>query len=385
MKKKIILLGASGSIGTQTLDVIAHHPDLFELCAFSVGKRIEHVETILNQFEVHHVCVLNEEDKKHLEVKFPDVHFVSGDEGLLQLASLEEGNTLVNALVGSVGLKPTLCAIEHGKDIALANKETLVVGGKFVKEALKKYHVNITPIDSEHSAIFQCLQGVRKEDVSKLIITASGGSFRDRSREELKGVSVKEALAHPNWNMGAKITIDSATLMNKGFEVIEAHYLFDMDYDDIDVLVHKESIIHSLIETKDTALLAQLGTADMRLPIQYALSVPKRFELVSGERCNLAKLKTLHFDEVDMVRFPLLKVAYECGKKEGNACAILNAANEVAVNAFLNEEIEFLDIEKLIFKALDEIEYIKDATLKDVFDTDCRTRQYVKELVKGGI
>ena len=382
--KKIILLGASGSIGTQTIDVIYNHQDEYELVAFSVGKRIEEARKILNLFDVKHVCVSSSDDALALSKEYPNVHFTSGDSGLLELVSLEEGNWVVNALVGSVGLRPTLVAIEHGKNIALANKETLVVGGKFVKQALKKHHVELTPIDSEHSAIFQCLQGINREDIDKLIITASGGSFRDKTREELHGVSVKQALSHPNWSMGAKITIDSATLMNKGFEVIEAHYLFDIDYEDIEVLLHKESIIHSMIQTKDTALLAQLGTADMRLPIQYALSYPKRYDLVNGEKCNLAKIGTLHFAEPDTVRFPLLKTAYECGKKEGNACAILNAANEIAVGAFLNEQIEFLDIERLFFKALEDIEYIEDATLEDVFETDRKTREYVTNLVKGG-
>lgn len=382
--KKIILLGASGSIGTQTIDVIKNHLDEYQLVAFSVGKRIHEARAILNQFDVREVCVGSSEDAQLLSSEYPHVHFVSGDEGLLHLVSLDEGDWVVNALVGSVGLKPTLEAIQHHKNIALANKETLVVGGKFVKEALKKYQVELTPIDSEHSAIFQCLQGVKRSDVDKLIITASGGSFRDKTREELKGVSVKQALSHPNWSMGAKITIDSATLMNKGFEVIEAHYLFDMDYDDIDVLLHKESIIHSLIQTKDTALLAQMGTADMRLPIQYALSYPKRYDLVNGEKCDLARIGTLHFDYPDTERFPLLKTAYECGRKEGNACAILNAANEIAVHAFLNEQIEFLDIERLIFLALENIEYIENATLEDVLMTDKKTRAYVSDLLKGG-
>lgn len=382
--KKIILLGASGSIGEQTLDVLAHHPDEFQLCAFSVGKRVECVHTILKSFKVKHICVQSEEDAYFLGQEYPEIHFHHGDDGLLELVSLECGDWVVNALVGFVGLKPTLEAIRHHKNIALANKETLVVGGKFVKEAVRKYGVELTPIDSEHSAIYQCLQGVSREDLDKLIITASGGSFRDKTRDELKGVSVKQALSHPNWSMGAKITIDSATLMNKGFEVIEAHYLFDVDYDDIDVLIHRESIIHSLIQTKDMALLAQMGTADMRLPIQYALSAPKRFEIVNGSSCSLAAIGTLHFEEVDSDRFPLLKIAYECGKKEGNACAILNAANEVAVAAFLNEEIEFLDIERLILKALAHIEYIKNASLEDVIETDEKTRQYVSTLLKGG-
>lgn len=382
--KQIILLGASGSIGSQTIDVIAHHPDEYELVAFSVGKRIDEARRILSLFDVKEVCVGSYEDKKILEKEYPQVHFTSGDEGLLELVSLPQGDWVVNALVGFVGLKPTLCAVKHHKNIALANKETLVVGGKFVKEAVKKHQVLLTPIDSEHSAIFQCLQGIRREDLEKLIITASGGSFRDKSRDELKHVSVAQALSHPNWKMGAKITIDSATLMNKGFEVIEAHYLFDVDYDDIDVLIHRESIIHSLIQTKDTALLAQMGTADMRLPIQYALSAPKRCELIGGERCDLASIGLLHFEKVDTERFPLLKTAYECGKKEGNACAVLNAANEEAVRAFLNEEITFLDIERLIFKALEEIEYIKEASLEDIFETDAKTRAYINDLLKGG-
>lgn len=382
--KKIILLGASGSIGTQTLDVIEHHPDQYELIAFSVGKRINEVHRILAKWPVKYVCVGSYEDQKMLEKEYPQVHFMSGDEGLLELVSLDEGDWVVNALVGFVGLKPTLCAIEHHKNIALANKETLVVGGKFVSSAIRKYQVRLTPIDSEHSAIFQCLQGVRRSDVAKLIITASGGSFRDKSRDELENVTVKEALSHPNWQMGAKITIDSATLMNKGFEVIEAHYLFDMDYDQIDVLVHRESIIHSLIQTRDTALLAQMGTADMRLPIQYALSCPDRDELINGEVCDLSAIGCLHFEKPDFERFPLLKVAYECGRKEGNACAILNAANEVAVQAFLEEKIAFLDIEKLIMKALEHIEYKSDASLEEIFEADTATRNYVNDLLKGG-
>ncbi len=383
--KKLILLGASGSIGTQTLDVVASHPDEYELVAFSVGKRIEEARKILNQWRIPHVCVSRKEDMEQLALEYPDTVFHFGDEGLLELVSLKDGDWVVNALVGSVGLKPTLCAISHHKNIALANKETLVVGGKFVLEALKKYQVELTPIDSEHSAIYQCLQGVRREDVKKLIITASGGSFRDKTRDELENVTVQQALSHPNWNMGAKITIDSATLMNKGFEVIEAHYLFDMEYENIDVLVHRESIVHSMIQTVDNAILAQMGTADMRLPIQYALSVPKRYEVKNSDECDLSIIGTLHFEKPDFDRFPLLKTAYECGKKEGNACAILNAAKEVAVSAFLNEKINFLDIERIIALALEKIEYIEDATLEQVLETDQKTREFVREYLKGGM
>lgn len=380
--KQLILLGASGSIGEQTLDVIEKHPDKFSLVAFSVGKRVEKVHDILRKFPVKQVCVQFKEDAEHLKAIYPDIQFYSGDEGLLELVSLAEGNTVVNALVGFAGLMPTLTAIEHGKDIALANKETLVVGGRFVKEAVKKHHVQLTPIDSEHSAIFQCLQGLKPNECEKLIITASGGSFRDRTHDECADVTVEQALNHPNWSMGAKITIDSATMMNKGFEVIEAHYLFDLDYDKIDVLIHRESMIHSMIQTIDKAILAQLGSADMRLPIQYALSYPERYEL-NIDSCDLASIACLHFGKVPQGRYPLFEVAYDCGKKEGNACAILNAANEVAVGAFLERKISFLDIERLVFKALKSIPYISYPSLEEVIHTDQMTRTYVKECLKG--
>lgn len=380
--KKLILLGASGSIGLQSIDVIEKHPEDFELVAFSVGKRIETVRTILNKMNVSHVCVQQKEDCELLQQEYPDVHFCWGDEGLIELVTLEQGDTVINALVGFVGLIPTLKAIEAKKNIALANKETLIVGGKFVKEAIKRNHVTMTPIDSEHSAIFQCLQGNDKKTVEKLIITASGGSFRDRSREEIKNVTVKEALSHPNWSMGAKITIDSATLMNKGFEVIEAHYLFDIDYDQIDVLLHRESIVHSMVEYCDHSIIAQLGNADMRLPIQYALSHPSRFSL-NTESLDLAKVGTLHFEKVDEVRYPFLKLAYDMGRKEGNACAIMNAANEVAVACFLENKISFLEIEELVFKAIEAIPYIENATLEDVIASDKAARKFVLDCVKG--
>lgn len=283
------------------------------------------------------------------------------------------------------GLLPTLKAIECRKDIALANKETLIVGGKFVKAAVKEYGVSLKPIDSEHSAIFQCLQGNAHSSVEKLIITASGGSFRDRSRDQLQGVTVKEALSHPNWSMGAKITIDSATMMNKGFEVIEAHYLFDIDYDKIEVLLHRESIVHSLVQYCDHALMAQLGTADMRLPIQYALTHPARLPLMNSETLDLAKIGTLHFEKADFDRYPLLGLAYKAGRLEGNACAIMNAANEEAVALFLAGKITFLDIETYVFKAVESIEFIENATLEDIIRSDGAARAFVNEAVKGAV
>lgn len=383
--KQIILLGASGSIGEQTLDVIRSHPELFELAAFSVRSRLASAYKILDEFKVRAICVKDEQDADEIRKKYPHLDIHIGDQGLLELAALPYGDTLVNALVGFVGLLPTLKAIECRKDIALANKETLIVGGKFVKAAVKEYGVSLKPIDSEHSAIFQCLQGNAHSSVEKLIITASGGSFRDRSRDQLQGVTVKEALSHPNWSMGAKITIDSATMMNKGFEVIEAHYLFDIDYDKIEVLLHRESIVHSLVQYCDHALMAQLGTADMRLPIQYALTHPARLPLMNSETLDLAKIGTLHFEKADFDRYPLLGLAYKAGRLEGNACAIMNAANEEAVALFLAGRITFLDIETYVFKAVESIEFIENATLEDIIRSDGAARAFVNEAVKGAV
>ncbi len=383
--KQIILLGASGSIGEQTLDVIRSHPELFELVAFSVRSRLAAAYKILDEFKVRAICVKDEQDADEIRKKYPHLDIHIGDQGLLELAALPYGDTLVNALVGFVGLLPTLKAIECRKNIALANKETLIVGGKFVKAALREYGVSLKPIDSEHSAIFQCLQGNEHGSVEKLIITASGGSFRDRSRDQLQGVTVNEALSHPNWSMGAKITIDSATMMNKGFEVIEAHYLFDIDYDKIEVLLHRESIVHSLVQYCDHALMAQLGTADMRLPIQYALTHPARLPLMNSEILNLAEVGALHFEKADFDRYPLLGLAYKAGRLEGNACAIMNAANEEAVALFLAGKITFLDIETYVFKAVESIEFIENATLEDIIRSDAAARAFVNEAVKGAV
>lgn len=381
--KKIILLGASGSIGQQTLEVLATYPDQFCLIGFSVGKRIAQVDQILKNFQVEHICVQNEFDANTLKQKYPNITFYHGDLGLSTLAALPGADTLVNALVGFVGLVPTLEAIQTHKQVALANKETLIVGGRLVKQALEKYQGTLTPIDSEHSAIFQCLQGNNRSEVSKIIITASGGSFRQLKREQLKDVTLEAALAHPNWAMGSKITIDSATLMNKGFEVIEAHYLFDMDYDDIDVLIHHESIVHSLVEYQDHALIAQLGTADMRLPIQYALTYPNRLPLKNSDSLDLASIHSLHFEHVDEERYPFLRLAYEMGRKEGNACAIMNAANEIAVANFIAGKISFLDIERLVFKAIEVMPFIQEPTLGDIIESDTQTREYVTQCVRG--
>ena len=276
MKKRIVLLGASGSVGSQTMDVLQQHCDIFELVGVSVGKRIDKLRKILQHNKLKYACVKDYNDYLSLKDEYSETTFFFGDEGLLQLASLENIDLVFNSLQGIVGLLPTLKAIENHCDVAMANKECLVAAGDIINQFADKYKVNVIPVDSEHSAIFQTLNGYRKEDIEKIIITASGGAFKNYSREQLKNVGIKQALNHPRWKMGAKITIDSATMMNKGFEVIEAHYLFNLPYEKIDVVVHPESIVHSLTEYKDHSILAQLAVADMRIAIQYALTYPKR-------------------------------------------------------------------------------------------------------------
>ena len=377
--KKIIILGASGSIGLQAIDICLDHQDKYNIVAISIGERIDILRDILAKIDIKFVCVKNY--NKQLVDDYPTIKFYFNDIGLLELLDDCKCNIVINALVGFTGLKPTIRSIENGYNIALANKETLVVAGAFIKEYLNKYQVDLLPIDSEHSAIFQCLQGNKSKDINKLIITASGGSFLNKTKEELKDVSVESALKHPNWSMGAKITIDSATMINKGFEVIEAYWLFDIDYDHIEVIIHPESIIHSMIEYKDNSIIAQMGVSSMKIPIQYALSYPDR-DLCNVDRLDFNKLKSLSFRPIDYDRFPLLALAYKAGKLKGNAPCILNAANEVCNKAFLDNKISFLDIEKYIFDAFDNIEYIKDISLEDIYKYDKITRQYVNERIK---
>ena len=382
MGKRISLLGATGSIGLQTLDIIREHPNKFQLVAFSVGKNIEETRKILNEFHVEVVSVQKEEDALLLQQEYPKIEVVFGDAGLIQVAAHTNADVLVNAVLGSVGLRPTLEAVKKGITIAIANKETLVTAGHLVMQAAQQYNVPILPVDSEHSALFQAMNGEKKSEVSKLIITASGGSFRDRTREELKSVTVKEALNHPNWSMGSKITIDSATMMNKGLEVIEAHVLFDISYDDIEVLLHRESIIHSMIEFKDTSVIAQLGTPDMRVPIQYALSYPDRLERSNAHRLNLAEIGKLHFQEMDYKRYHALKLAIDAGRAGGTMTTVLNAANEAAVSLFLKEKITFLEIDELIERAMDEHSNVSSPDLDTILFVDSQTRKSVQNMVK---
>jgi len=378
--KYISLLGATGSIGTQTLDVIKHNPESFQLVAFSSGKNIELTKKIISEFQPYFVAVADKQDCDQLKQEFPAVQFSYGQEGLVEAAVYPKADILVNAVLGSVGLQPTLQAIEANKTIAIANKETLVTAGHLVMEAAKRNNVAVLPVDSEHSAIFQCLQGEQEKNIERLIVTASGGSFRELARADLKHVTREDALNHPNWSMGAKITIDSATMMNKGLEVIEAHWLFSLPYDKIDVLLHKESIIHSMVEFHDSSVMAQLGSPDMRVPIQYALTYPDRIPLQGANRLDLASIGKLHFQEMDFDRFRCLRYAYETGRAGGTLPTVLNAANEIAVAKFLAGEISFLQIEELIEQAINDHQNIANPSLAVIQEVDLETRKKVSTL-----
>lgn len=381
--KYISLLGATGSIGEQTLDVIRQHPDKFKLKAMTFGRNIDKAIPIIEQFQPEFVGCVDEVTYRTLKGHLfqYDVKMAAGDEANIEAATYDAVDVVVNALVGSVGFVPTLKAIEQKKTIALANKETLVTAGHIVKEYAQKYDVPLLPVDSEHSAIFQSLQGEQAKNIERLIVTASGGSFRDKKRTELEGVTVEEALNHPNWSMGAKITIDSATMMNKGLEVIEAHWLFDIPYDQIDVLLHKESIIHSMVEFHDKSVMAQLGTPDMRVPIQYALTYPDRAPLKEAKSLNLWEIGQLNFQKADFDRYRCLHFAYESGKIGGTMPTVLNAANEIAVDAFLKGKVTFLQIEELIEKALNRHHVISTPSLQDIHEVDKDTRDFVQSIL----
>lgn len=380
--KKISLLGATGSIGWQTYDILKEQRGAFQLVAFSSGKNIEKTREMIDHLKPELVSVQLEEDALLLAKEYPTIHFTFGAKGLVEVATHPDSTVLVNAVLGSVGLESTLAAIRMGKTIAIANKETLVTAGHLVMAEAKKYKATILPVDSEHSAIFQSMNGENPKNIERLIITASGGSFRDKTRDQLKHVTVADALNHPNWSMGAKITIDSATMMNKGLEVIEAHVLFDMPYEKIDVLLHRESIIHSLVEYHDTSVIAQLGTPDMRVPIQYALSYPDRIPLHNGQRLNLAQIGQLHFQEMDFERYPALRLAYEAGRTGGTILTAMNAANEAAVAAFLQGKITFLQIDETIERVMQAHQNIAIPDLQTILQVDSETRKIVLDMVK---
>ena len=375
--KNITVLGVTGSIGMQTVDVVKNHLDKFKIVAMSAGYNIKQVEEILEMIDVEYVCVVQKKDAQYLQEKYPDLKVTYGQEGLIKIATLPQIDIVLNAIVGFAGLVPTIEAIKAKKDIALANKETLVVAGHIITKLVKENNVRLLPVDSEHSAIFQSLNGEKHQQIKRIILTASGGSFRDKSRDELIGVTVEEALNHPNWSMGAKITIDSATLFNKGLEVIEAKWLFDVSYDQIDVLIHPESIIHSMVEFVDTSVIGQLGNPDMRLPIQYALTYPDRDVLVNGESLDLAKIALLTFKKPDLDRFKALALAYKAGRTGGSMPCVLNGANEMANELFRNNKIEFLQIEELVEKAVKAHQVISDPTLEQLVEVDSWARNFV--------
>jgi 1-deoxy-D-xylulose-5-phosphate reductoisomerase len=352
MKKKISILGSTGSIGTQSLDVIAHDRDSYQIEALSAGSNIALLLEQIKQFQPKKVSVATKALADELMSYISHTTQVFyGEAGLIEIAASTDADFVISALVGSQGLSPTLAAIAAGKNIGLANKETLVTAGHLVTDMMIKHGVSLLPIDSEHSAIFQCLNGESRAQVSKIVLTASGGSFRDRTREQLKGVTVEEALRHPNWAMGAKVTIDSATMVNKGLEVMEAHWLFQLPYEHIEVMLHPQSIIHSMVEFVDYSVMAQLGNPDMRVPIQYALTYPDRYPTPT-KPLKLTEIGTLQFREMDYERYPCLHMAFEAGKQGGSAPTVFNAANEVAVARFLAGEITFLQIEEIIERVM---------------------------------
>ncbi|WP_039041947.1 1-deoxy-D-xylulose-5-phosphate reductoisomerase [Sporosarcina sp. ZBG7A] len=382
MKKKISLLGATGSIGLQTLEVIAAHPNQFELVAFSAGRNIEKVREIVAFQMPPLVSVMEKADAETLQGEFPAIRFLYGAEGLEEVAANSGADVLLNSVIGSVGLKPTLAAIRQGITIAIANKETLVAAGDIVMAEAKRYGVSILPVDSEHSAIFQALNGEQSKSISRLILTASGGSFRDLTRDQLANVTLEQALAHPNWSMGNKLTIDSATMFNKGLEVIEAHHLFNMPYDQIDCLLHKESIIHSMIEFEDTSVMAQLGSPDMRVPIQYALSYPERIPMKDPQRLKLEDIGALHFEKMDLTRFKALALAYEAGHAGGTMPTAMNAANEMAVSQFMAGHIPFVQIDELVERVMEQHRTIHEPDLETIIETDMQTRKIVHSMIK---
>ncbi|PSL51223.1 1-deoxy-D-xylulose 5-phosphate reductoisomerase [Salsuginibacillus halophilus] len=381
--KRIALLGSTGSIGTQTLEVVRAHPSSFTIEALAAGQNAEKIAAQVAEFQPKVISVADDKTREKLKQLLdqpPEIF--TGAEGLTAVSTAPDADFVMNAVIGSVGLAPTLEAMKCGKTIGIANKETLVTAGHLVMEAARTYNVDLLPVDSEHSAIFQCLQGSSASDVSRLILTASGGTFRDKARADLEGVTVEDALKHPNWSMGAKITIDSATMMNKGLEVIEAHWLFDIPYDQIDVVLHRESIVHSFVEYKDGSMICELGHPDMRQPIQYALTYPKRLEFAEKKKLNLWETGALHFEKMDQHRFHALKLAYDAGREGGSMPTVLNAANEAAVAMFLDGRISFLAIEEAIEAALNRHERITAPDLATIQAVDEETRAYVNRLMK---
>lgn len=376
--KTIAVLGSTGSIGTQTLEVARANGDL-KIAALAAGRNVKLLERQIREFSPRVVAVWEEEAARELKTAISDldVKIVTGMDGLIEISTLPEVEVLVTAIVGMIGIRPTVEAIKAGKDIALANKETLVTAGHIIMPLAKKHGVKILPVDSEHSAIFQSLNGKQHGQIDKLLITASGGPFRGRKRADLEQVKVEDALKHPNWAMGQKITIDSATLVNKGLEVMEAKWLFQVDLDQIEVVVQPQSVIHSMVQFVDGAVLAQLGTPDMKLPIQYALYYPER-RYLAGERLDFAKLRQITFEKPDMETFLGLPLALKASREGGSMPTVFNAANERAVSKFLHREIGFTDIYQIIIESMEQHKSIQQPTIEEILDTEKATYEFIE-------
>ncbi len=383
--KYLSVLGSTGSIGTNTLDVVRQYPDKFRIMGLSAGSNIGLLKAQIMEFNPRVVSVAKRDLADRLAESLPrmmNLRILHGEEGCKQVATLDEINLVVAAMVGARGLIPTLAAIEHGKHIALANKETLVMAGSLVMTAAKARKVRILPVDSEHSALFQCLKGNRRRDVRRLILTASGGPFRVLDLQSLRHVTPEEALNHPRWKMGPKITIDSATMMNKGLEIQEARWLFDMDYDMIDIKIHPQSIVHSLVEYRDGSMMAQMGVPDMKVPIAYALSYPKRIAAADGAFLDLLQIGQLEFYRADHEQFPALDLAYRAGRVGGTMPAVMNGANETAVEAFLQRRIGFLEIIDLISRVMSAHEWSANPMLDDILAADRWARMHTEALIE---
>ena len=382
--KKIAILGSTGSIGTQALDVIRQHKDLFEAHTLTAGNNAELLVQQAREFSPDTIVIANE--SKYNDVKEAladtDIKVYCGEQALCEVVENKNRDIVLTAMVGFAGLRPTVNSIKAHKTIALANKETLVVAGELITQLAFENQSAILPVDSEHSAIFQSLVGENNNPIEKILLTASGGPFRKVSLEEIKNATAAQALHHPNWKMGAKITIDSASMMNKGFEMIEARWLYNVQPQNIEIIVQPESIIHSAVQFEDGAIIAQLGIPDMRLPIQYAFSFPHRLPL-SSERLDLFAIQTLHFERADRKKFPCIQLAYDACRRGGNVPCIMNAANEIANLAFRENRIGFLDIPHFIFQAMENVPFIASPTLDDYFETDRETRQFTKKLIKN--
>ncbi len=376
--KKIAILGSTGSIGTQTLEIVRDNKE-FEVIGLSAGANIKLLERQIREFKPRLAAVWSEEAAHELRLRVKDipVKIVSGMEGLMELAVLKETSVLVTAIVGMIGIRPTIAAIRMGKDIALANKETLVTAGHIIMPLAREYNVKILPVDSEHSAIFQALQGENRSAVNKIILTASGGPFRGKAKKDLESVTMEDALKHPNWSMGKKITIDSATMVNKGLEVMEAGWLFDIPISDIEVVIHPQSIIHSMVEFVDGAVIAQLGTPDMKLPIQYALFYPDRKPL-KGEKVDFYKLGRLTFEKPDYETFEGLQLAIHAGRLGGSMPTVYNAANEIAVSKFLKKEIPFPEIITIIKNCMERHKIIKNPNVNEILETEQATYEMIE-------